>query len=337
MRRAHFYANRQYGAESQFNPLTTILNNGYDQVRTGPNRAVFDFDYDLGGTGAWNSIIKARRLVRQYGTRDWVRYELLPLSGKSDGGGQWIPNYQLHLFAGGATYIRLIAWFEQRDYAHPRMAAATTWFAGQFLNEVIENTALTQGSVDAMTDLVIFNPGAILLWNSDRLQHFVGSHVEFTEWPGQPTLGFPAHTIENTFQTTMVRARLPRSTNWRAFTTMGGSYLGGLSHRLGDSTWLSFGGGWDARTNPVADTITGRKTVDLHGNVGLFVDRSGSLLGSVLLRSGFDAGMTVNIYPGVVGPRNQSIGLWAQYLRSHEIRAGITTGWGVGFGRNPPP
>lgn len=274
----------------QFNPLTSILNNGYDQVRTGPNRRVFEFDYDLGGTGAWNSILRAQRLVREYGTRDWLRYEIFPLSGKGGGGGRWVPNYQLHLFAGGVTYVRLIAWFERRDLPHPRMAAAATSFAGHFLNEMIENTALTRGSVDAMTDLVIFDPATILLWNSDRVQRFVGSRIEFTEWPGQPTLEVPGGTIENTFQTTSV-----------------------------------------------VDTTTGRKTVELLGNVGLFVDRSGSLLGSLVLKSGFDAGATVNVYPGVARVGQWAPGFWAQWLRSNEVRFGLTTAWGVGVGRNPSP
>lgn len=335
VRRTHFYANRPYGTEAQFNPLAVILNNGFDQVRTGPNRRVLEFDYRRGGTGAWHSIIHAPCLVRGYGVRDWTRFELLPLSTKGQGGGQWVPNYQLHLFAGGATYVRLIAWFEQRHMPAPRLSAAATFYAAHVLNEMMENTARTAGSVDAMTDLVIFDPLAVLVWTSERLQRAVGSRVEFTEWSGQPTVGLPGGTIENTFQTTMLRTRLPRTTGWRAFTTMGGSYVGGLSRRVGDSTWWSLGVGGDARTNPVIDSVTGRKTVELLGNVAAFVDRSGSLLASVVLKSGFDAGATMNVYPGVARVGGWSPGFWAQWLRSRELRVGIATQWGIGLGRNP--
>jgi hypothetical protein len=340
MRRAHYYANRQYGSESQFNPLSAILNNGYDQVRTGPDRRVFAFDYGSGAEGSLNSILRAGHLLRDYGTANWIKYELLPLSGKGGGGGQWWPNYQLHLFAGGATYVRLIGWFEQRNYSHPRLYAAATSYAGHLLNEMMENTPYRNGTVDGMTDLLIFDPAAILLWNSDRVQRFVGTRIEFTEWAGQPSLSMPGNTIENTFQTTMVRARLPRTNQWRVMTTMGGSYMGGLSRRYRDSTWVSLALGSDARSNAIVDTLTGRKTVELLPNVGFFVDKGGSLMWSMVLRSGYDAAATLNVYPGVLkfGRSELAPGWWAQYLpQQREMRFGITSGWGVGVGRNPLP
>jgi hypothetical protein len=339
MRRAYWYNSRPYGSERTVHPLTSILNNGYDQIRTGPNRQFLEYDYSMGGTGAWNSIIHAQRVVRQFGTRDWVRFELLPLSLKADGGGQWVPNYQLHLFGGGVTYVRLIGFFEQRGFSYPRAAAGLTSFAGHFLNEMVENTGLTGGSVDAMTDLLIFDPASILLWNSDRVQRFVGERVEITEWAGQPSVSFPGSTLENAFQTTMVRIRLPRTKDWRAFTTMGGSYVGGISRRSGEDMWYSLGFGWDARSNPVVDPATGRKTVELIGNVALFVDRQGSLLASALLKSGLDAAATINVYPGL-GSKHMP-GFWAQLLRDPTterpsgVRFGITSAIGVGIGRNP--
>ena len=338
MRKTYYYARRPYGTEAIHNPLTSILNNGYDQIRTGPpgGRRVFTYDYGRSATAAWQSMIHPRRLVREYGTRDWIRFELFPFSTKAEGGGQWVPNYQLHLFAGGVTYIRMIAWYEQRGTPRPRLAAAVTSYAGHFLNEMMENGDRVAGSIDAMTDLLVFDPAIFLLWGSERVQRFVGARLEFTEWPGQPAIAFPHETLENTFQTTMLRAPLSFTKDWRVFTTMGGSYVGGASRRMGDSTWWSLGVGWDARTNPVIDSTTGRKTVELLGNVALFVDRSGSLLGSVVLKSGFDAGVTLNLYPGALRLGAWSPGLWAHVLRDPAgVRFGITSPIGIGVGRNP--
>lgn len=336
MRKTYYYASRPYGSEATINPLTSILNNGFDQIRTGPGRAVFSFDYAMNATSAWQSMIHPRRLIREYGAGDWVKFELLPLTLKYGGGGQWVPNYQLHLFGGGTTYVRLIAWFEQRGVPHPRIAAGLTSYAGHFLNEMMENGAHTSGNVDAMTDLLIFDPAIFLVWSSDRVQRFVGERIEFTEWSGQPSVAFPGETLENTFQTAMVRVPLAFTQNWRPFTTMGGSYVGGASRRWRDSTWISLGLGWDASTNPVVDSVTGRKTVELLGNVALFVDRAGSLLGSVVLKSGLDAGVTFNVYPGVVRIGRVSPGLWGQVLRDPAgLRVGVTAPFGVGVGRNP--
>src|SRR5262245_57265405 len=79
MRRAHFYGDRKYGSEAMFNPLSAVLNNGFDQIRTYPDRNVFKFDYSGAAEGSWNSIAKASELVKEYGAWNWVRYELLPL------------------------------------------------------------------------------------------------------------------------------------------------------------------------------------------------------------------------------------------------------------------
>ena len=338
VRKKYYYADRPYGSEATLNPLSSIINNGYDQIRTGPEegRRVFTYKYNINATSAWQSMIHPRRLIRDYGVRNWVRFELLPLSLKAQGGGQWVPNYQLHLFGGGVSYVRLIAWFEQRGVAHPRIAAVATSYAGHFVNEMLENGLQTSGSVDAMTDLLLFDPASYLLWNSDWVQRVVGERIEVTEWPGQATVAFPRETLENVFQTTMVRVRVPFARNWRAFTTMGGSYVGGASRRAGDSTWVSLGIGWDAQSNPVVDPATGRKTVELLGNVALFVDRSTSLLGSIVLKTGYDEAVTLNLYPGVIRMKEWSPGVWAQLLRNPTgVRFGIMSPIGVGVGRNP--
>ena len=336
IRKAYWYNSRPYGSERTVHPLTSILNNGYDQIRTGPDRRILEWDYDKGFTGVWQSTIHAQRVVRQFGTRNWIRYELLPLSLKAGGGGQWVPNYQLHLFGGGVTYVRLIGYFEQHGWKYPRVAAGLTSMAGHLINEALENTSQTRGSVDAMTDLLIFDPLSILLWNPDRVQRFVGERVEITEWAGQPSLTFPGETLENAFQTTMVRVRLPRTKNWRAFTTMGGSYVGGVSRRSGEDLWYSLGFGWDARSNPVVDPVTGRKTVELVPNAAFFLDRQGSLLLSVVKGSGLDGGVVLNLYPGVARSSKNMPGLWAHVLKDNRgVRLGITSPWGVGIGRHP--
>src|SRR5829696_4983363 len=87
IRRAYWYNSRPYGSERTLHPLTSILNNGYDQIRTGPDRRIFEWDYNRGFTGVWQSTIHAQRVVREYGTSNWIRYEVLPLSLKAGGGG----------------------------------------------------------------------------------------------------------------------------------------------------------------------------------------------------------------------------------------------------------
>jgi len=68
IRRAYYYARRPYGSEAAFNPLTAFLNNGYDQVRTGPDRRFLKYDYDVQATGATKKHLAGvllRRVAKQ--------------------------------------------------------------------------------------------------------------------------------------------------------------------------------------------------------------------------------------------------------------------------------
>jgi hypothetical protein len=331
-RRGHrFYTGKRYGSEAQFNPLSLVVNGGFDQLRTrGADRHIFRFPYGVAATSLWQSLTHLDRVYRHYGWGNWVRDELLPLSGKGSGGGQWGPNYQLHLFGGGMTTVRIEEWYAQHGASHPLLLATGTAYAWHVLTELVENGDRRGDDEDGMTDLLIFDVASILVWRSERVQHLFGDELEMTNWPGQPSLGLREGTIENAQQTTMLRAPLPRTHAWRAFTTFGASFLVGASRRAGAGDWLSLGGGWDPLENPVIDPATGRKTVVLNANVGAFWDRNGSLLASLLVRAHRDDPVTLNLYPGVVRLRGHSPGLWVQWLTSGRLRAGVATTFGLG-------
>jgi hypothetical protein len=337
-RRGHrFYTGKRYGSEAQFNPFSLVVTGGFDQLRTrGADKHIFRRSYGIAATSVWQSLTHPDRVVRRYGWRNWVRDELLPLSGKGGGGGQWAPNYQLHLLGGGMTTVRLEEWYLQHGASHPLLLAASTAYAWHALTELVENGDRRGDNVDAVTDLLLFDAASILLWRSERVQHLFGDVLEMTNWSGQPSLGLREATIENVHQTTMLRAPLPFTAEWRALTTFGGSFLVGVSRRAGAEHWVSVAGGWDPAENPVVDAETGRKTVILNPNAGAFWDRNGSLLASVVVRARRQELVTLNVYPGVVRVRGRSPGLWAQWLDSGRLRFGVTSGLGVGAALGPP-
>lgn len=328
-----FYQSRPWGTEAQFNPISLVLNGGFDQLRVeNANRRLDEFPWKSAATNVVASIGNTERALRRYGWSAWLRDEVLPLSGKAGGGGQWVPNYLLHFFAGGMTGVRITEWYVQRGTPHPEVAAFATKYAWHFLTEMVERPYGDGHNVDAITDLLIFDSVSFFVWRSERVQRLFSTHLEMTNWPGQPALTFPGPTLQNMQMTALVRGKVPRVPDWRPMTTVGAAFLLGVSRRAGENDWISVAAGWDPALNPVVDTVTGKKTVVLHPNAGLFWDRDGSLLASVIVRLDRQEPVLINVHPGVVRLGGFSPGLWAQLLEGGGVRVGVATPWGFGVG-----
>lgn len=328
-----FYQGRPYGSEAQFNPLSLVVNGGFDQFRVqGANRRLGDFPWSGAAKNVLQSIGNTEPALRRYGWSEWLRDEVFPLSGKEGGGGQWVPNYLLHLFAGGMTGVRVTEWFVQHGTPYPEVAAFGTLYAWHFLTEMVERPYGDGHNVDAITDLLLFDLGAFFVWRGERVQKLFSTHVEMTNWPGQPALTFPGPALQNMQMTAMVRGRLPWVDDWRPMMTVGAAFLLGVSRRAGGDDWLSLAAGWDPAENPVVDPLTGKKTVVLNPNAGLFWDRDGSLLASLIVRARREEHVLLNVYPGVVKIGGYSPGLWAQSVEGGGVRFGVATTWGIGIG-----
>lgn len=327
-----FYDSRAYGSEAEFNPLSILVNEGLDQLRTSSHRGLLTFPYRQSAVVVLHSLANPERVLRHYGYRAWLRNEVFPLTTKAQGGGQWYPNYQLHLFGSGMTYARLAEWYEQHGYtAHPRILAGVTAFAFHFLNEMIETGPTFRDDEDSLTDLMIFDPASIILWNQGWVLHRFGGRLEMTDWQGQASVGEPGTTIENAYSMVMLRAPLPRTDDWKVMTTAGNAFLLGVSRRVGAEYWLTASGGFDPADNPVIDTRTGAKTATLLPDVGLFVDRNSSLLVSFISKGGSNNGATLNVYPGVLRMGRVSPGLWVQGIRGGGLRFGVESRIGLGL------
>ena len=310
-----FYANRSYGSEAGFNPLSTLINEGFDQLRTSTQRSLVDVPYRGSAIVVLHSLANPERVLRHYGYGRWLRNEVFPLSTKAHDGGQWYPNYELHLLGGGMTYARLAEWYDHHGmHDHPRLLAGITTMAFHFLNEMIESGSGFIDDGDSLTDLLIFDPASILLWNQSWMIRPFGGRIEMTNWQGQASIGEPGTTIENAYSMFMLRAPLPFASteNWKVMTTAGNAFLGGVSRRIGREYWISAAAGFDPSDNPVVDPSTNTKTVTLLMNGAIFLDRDGSLLVSLITKGGSNNGATLNVYPGVLSIGHVSPGLWAQ-------------------------
>ncbi len=327
-----FFKNVPVGSDMQFNPASVVLNHGFDQLRTSKRKDFTKFPYDRSFAAVMRSVVRPDKPIKRYGVGNWLRNEVFPLSLRGDGGGQWYPNYTLHLFGSGVTYVRLIDWYRAHGLeSHPQLAAGATTYAYHLLVETNENGPTADQGVDALSDLLIFDSASILLWNQGWVRRLFSGPIEVTDWYGQLSLGEPGRTIENAYSMVVVRAAVPKTTNWKVTLTHGYVFLVGVSRRFGEKDWLTIGGGADAPANPVIDSVTQKKTAELEANGGIFYDRDGSLLASLVSRGGSDNGVTLNVYPGVlrVGPFRPSF--WVQQNKGGGARFGISSTLGIGI------
>ncbi len=329
-----FYDARRYGSERQFNPLTQVVNEGFDLLRSDDaDRRLLKLPHARNARNVRSSILNVGDAYARYGWWRAIRHEVLPLSTKKGGGGQWVPNYQFHLLGSGMVSARMTEWFEQHGVAHPVAWSAVTMTASHLLNEMTENPG--PRSVDAATDLLLFDTAGFLLFRRDRVQRLFSGPLQLTNWPLQPSWTLPGQTIENVGQQFVLRVPLPATRRWRGLYMFGVSTLLGVSRDIGAGRSISVALGADAVTTTVVDTATDTRSVIFKPNAGVFLDRHGSLLVALVARNGYESIATLNVYPGALLGSRFPFGLWSAALRGGGFRAGIAAPWGLGIARGP--
>ena len=329
-----FYKSRDFGTERQFNPVTEIVNEGYDLLRgNGVDRRIFELPYSEEATNLRISLFNPGKTWRMYGGSRLSTHELFPLSVKSgSGGGEWVPNYEFHLIGSGMVSARMAEWFDARGVPHPVLMSAVTMTAAHFLNELTERPV--KFSEDAITDLLIFDPAGLLLFRLDAVQRFFSGPAQLTNWPLQPSLTLPGKTLENVGQEFVIRVRVPYTERWKFMYIFGVSSLAGASRDIGNGRSISFGAGVNAEVK-ILDVATDTRTIDLSPTAGVFYDREGSLLTSLVIRSGVENNALLNVYPGAVIGRRLPFGFWVSTGRAGKPRLGVVSSWGLGVASGP--
>lgn len=328
-----FYQSRTFGTERQFNPLTEIVNEGFDLLRgNDADRRVFDLPYSEEATNLRISLFNPGKTWRQYGWSRLATHELFPLSLQGGNGGEWIPNYQFHLVGSGMVSARMAEWFDQRGFPHPVLWSALTMTAAHVLNELTERPV--RFSEDAITDLLIFDPAGLLLFRFDIVQKLFSGPLQLTNWPLQPSLAFPEQTLENVGQEFVLRFKVPGTTRWRFLYIFGVSTMGGLSRDIGHGQSISLGAGANAEVK-ILNASDDVRTVTFTPTAGLFYDREGSLLMSLVARTGSENNATLNVYPGAVIGRRLPFGFWISSGRGGKPRLGVVSSWGLGVASGP--
>ena len=340
-----FYTGKAYGSDEAFNPISEVFNEGFDVLGLfGQDKHIFNRGFAADLHNVWRSVYHFDETYRSYGWKV-VKNEFLPItSTRVPGGGSWLPNYEAHLFGSGMVSRKMTEWYDMHGYPHPAILAALTMYAAHFTNETIENNGFRRLNEDATTDLLVFDAGSILLWQSGFMQRTFSGQFRLVNWPLQPSYNRRYGTLENAGQNFVLRGPLPYTQSWRWFYLFGLSGAGGVTRVFHDGNALSVGFGADAIENPVVDSLLGAKGATLRPKGAIYFDRNGSLLWSVAVgaANGLRSRISANIYPGVLGIAGFKPGLWLQIprapkpddpegVRDGKFRVGIVSSWGVGL------
>jgi len=149
------------------------------------------------------------------------------------------------------------------------------------------------------------------------------------EWPYQAVYLAGDGRLGNAGQSFAVRPALGGAGDHRPFLFFGMTTLAGVSHRLAGGDCLSWGAG--------AAVVDARRTsAELRPSVGLFWDREGSLLASLLLNGTEGLAVRLNLHPGVLGAGPWSPGVFVGVEDGGGVQAGAVLRWApLGWGVAP--
>ena len=200
-------------------------------------------------------------------------------------------------------------------------------------NEAIEHPDVQNASASSVADLIVFDVGAIVLFNWDPLVRFFGGTLQAADWSTMATPMSPSGELRNSGQYYILKTPLPW-TETRLFLRGGMGVQAGLSRRVRGDHSLTVALGADTEVRNV-DPVTRDESIRLKFAGGIYWDRRNSLMASLTVSPSVDA-VKVNVFPGVLPGVGRDLGTWIGLTRDGHLIGGIVSrralGLGVGLG-----
>lgn len=326
----YFYHGRPYGTDVVAGPFDVLLNKGF-AVAQFNNRDRYIFDYPYAGRHVWSSVTDLPEHVERYG--GWRRFlgdEVLPLSF-SWREWKWAPNYFGHFIEGGMTYRRLAEWGRVHGMPAPGLTAGIITMGAAVINEMYAHPGFTHGTAATGADLLFFDPLGIVIFSIDGVADFFAHSLSANIWSSQAALMTDGELVNsgNNFV-----VKIPFGSERASIFLRGGlAFTPGVTWHRDDGLDVSFGIGGEGRTQNI-DPDTGEETPAIAVGGGVFFDRGGTLLASLMVSEAEHRRVVLNVYPGVLPIADGRLGGWLIIRDSGHLRFGVSIahGWGLGFG-----
>lgn len=328
-----FYKHYDYGADSVFNPVTVMINAGYEMIHLDPEspKNILHIDYKTGFQNVFKNFISPIKPINRQGWWNFTKRELLPLTWGN--GAAWTANYMIHLIGGGATARGLAEWYATHDFPAPWIMSFINFQVYQWMNEVVENGSQKGDSTDEIADLWLFNNVGFFLFLNDDVSRFFSETLHLADWSPQGMFNLRDATLEGNSQRWTMKLFLPWSDRIGLFYHFGTAGLFGLTFRLDSTDSVSIGGGIRAKKVLVSEkTKTNLRSVSLGLTGGLFWDRNNTPLMSIVASPFGDDIGNFNVYPGLLRIGSFSFGSMIGLKSKGRFYAGISTIYTPGIG-----
>lgn len=325
-----FYHGRPYGTDALAGPLDVLLNKGY-AVAQFNNRNRYIFDYPYAGRHVWSSVSEFPDHVERYG--GWRRFigdEVFPLSFAWREW-KWAPNYFGHFVEGGMTYRRLAEWGRVHGMPAPAFTAGLITMGAAVINEMYAHPGFTEGTAATGADLLFFDPLGIVIFSIDGVARFFSGTLRANIWSSQAALTVDGELVNNGNNFVV---KVPLWTERVSLFARGGlAFTPGLTWHRDDGYDISIAAGGEGRIQNI-DPLTGEETPELALGAGVFLDRGGTLLASVLVSEAEHRRFVLNVYPGLLPIANRRFGGWLIVREHGHVRIGVSiaNSWGIGVG-----
>jgi hypothetical protein len=331
----YFWHGSDVGTDAYVGPFDVLLNKGFATAQW-PQSDRYIFEYPYGWSATVQSLVRPDRAIEASGGL-WtvLSNEIIPFTDAGWKQWAWAPNYYGHLLEGGIASRRLREWYEARGMSHPALAAGLTTWAAAFVNEAYENPAPGVVYAGVTTDLLVFDLGGILLFNSDAVSRFFSRNLGASIWPTQASIMIPDGKLWNNSHHLVMKLPLGFTDRFSVLLKSGIGFQAGLTLHQANALDISLGIGQESKKRYIhPETLL--ETAEFGWAGGLWVDRGGSLLASFLVDPNTGRFLALNVFPGVIPGPLKDIGLWAAISGRGRPSIGITGhrtfGLGAGFG-----
>jgi hypothetical protein len=331
--KAYFYHGLDYGSESLYNPLTVLLNRGFDNQQLQPNDSsiVTNREWRTNSGNVLDNVAHPFRAIGGEGWGKFLREEIFPLTWGVQGA-RWAPNYGLHLVGGGQTYAMLREWYVAHDVPLPALFSVATLYAAALVNESLENKGVVGPNTDCLADLYVFDLAGVLLFSAEPAREFFSKYLIVSDSSLQPTFHLSSGDLRNVGNNYSIKFPLPFYERLRLFGYIGMQTMGGLSFVLERGYSVSVAVG--ARVTRLQATANNAvyNVIGSAPAAAILVDRNESTLFSLQI-SGVDYDYArLQLYPNAFFRTDPGIGLFAGVTQYGHVMAGISVTRALGLG-----
>jgi hypothetical protein len=295
-----FYRPHGVGTERQFDPLRSGAQYALDGAQI---QGAGTDDYGEHLQEVWDHLREPLHTIENGdgGWRDFVNSELVPIDPANAGDSLAIlPNWFLHTLGGGMLFRKTAEWFAAHDVPAPGLCAGVVAMATEVLGEASEKPATDD--TDEIADVLIYRPLGLWLFADAARSRWVRDQLGLVDWPYLLMWDVDDEDFANVGMSYALRPTFAGDDDTRPFAFVGITNVFGLSHRIG-------GGGDRVSWGAGASTVT-VDPVELRWSAGLFWDRDGGLLASLIANGADGYAVRANVYPGALLDADVPLGVF---------------------------